>query len=150
MAEVAGQMGASIDASGQNVTLYVYREGLLQGVPGDNLLVYEVEVTNGQDIREFLYVDAHSGRIVNQISGIHEAGLDRKVSETSLANVIWEDSNGDPDPITAGWAGGTAQQVTDWQNEIDGAAESTLLPLCQHDGGRICFLRWPRRHHAHR
>ncbi|MGB3717449.1 MAG: M4 family metallopeptidase, partial [Candidatus Promineifilaceae bacterium] len=52
------------------------------------------------------------------------AGLDREVSETSLANVVWDESAGDPDPIPPGWAMGTAQQITDWQDEIDGARET--------------------------
>ncbi len=103
--------------------LIVFRTGLLQGVAGRDHLVYEVEVANAAvTIREFVYVDAHTGKVVEQITGIHHA-LDRKVSETSLANIVWQDSAGDPDPIPAGWAGGTAQQVTDWQNEIDGARE---------------------------
>ena len=33
----------------------------------------------------------------------------------------------DPDPIPAGWAGGTAQQVIDWNNEAAGAKETYNL-----------------------
>ena len=107
--------------------LMVYRDGLLKGIPGKDHLVYEVEVVNDDiSIREFVYVDAHTGQVINQITGIYHA-LDREVSETSLANVIWDESNGDPTIIPAGWAGGTAQQITDWQNEIDAAAESYYL-----------------------
>ena len=47
-------------------TLYVYRSGLAQGVPGENHLAWEVEITNGADVRELVYVDAHSGKIVNR------------------------------------------------------------------------------------
>ncbi len=50
-----------------------------------------------------------------------------KSPRNPLANVVWDESNGDPDPIPAGWAGGTAQQVTDWNNEIDGAKETYNL-----------------------
>ncbi len=104
--------------------LYVYRAGLFQRVAGPNHLVWEVEVVNQErTVREFRYVDAHFGKVVERITGIHEA-LDREVSETTLANVIWDESAGDPDPIPPGWAGGTAQQIIDWNDEIDGAKET--------------------------
>ena len=118
---------ASQDLAAVNNALYVFRTGLVQGVAGSDHLVYEVEVTNSdKSVREFVYVDAHSGAVVDQITGIFH-GLDREVSETTLANVVWDESNGDPYPIPAGWAGGNAQQVFDWQNEIDGAAETYNL-----------------------
>ncbi len=87
--------------------------------------MWEVEAVNaGRTVREFVYVDAHSGKVVDQITGIHEAhaGLWRQVSEQTLSNVVW--TEGDPDPIPAGWAGGSAQQIIDWQDEIDGSRES--------------------------
>ena len=111
--------------SAASTTLYVFRSGLLQGVPGRNHLVWEVEAVNAaRTVREFVYVDAHSGKVVDQITGIQEA-LSRDVSETSLGNIVWDE--GDPDPIPAGWSGGSAQQVTDWQDEIDGARETYNL-----------------------
>jgi Zn-dependent metalloprotease len=119
-----GLVNASNDLAVVGQMLYIYNDGLLQGNAGTNHLVYEVEVANSANtIREFVYVNAHTGAIVNQITGIHEA-LDRKVYESNLGNPIWEDSQSDPDPIPAGWAGGSTQQVTDWQNEIDAAAET--------------------------
>lgn len=128
---VSGQQGlrnVASDFEAAGAHLYVFRSGLLQGVAGTDHLVYEVEVVNSDlTAREFLYVDAHNGDIVDQISGIHHAlgDLDRTVSEVSLGNVVWQE--GDPDPIPGGWAGGDAQQVTDWQNEIDGARETYNL-----------------------
>ena len=122
--EMLGGKRAVVKLAVASSTLYVFRSGLVQGVAGTDHLVYEVEVVNpARTVREFVYVDAHSGKVIDQITGIHEA-LDRKVSETNLGNVIWEDSAGDPDPISSGWAGGTAQQVTDWNNEIDGTKET--------------------------
>ena len=108
-----------------NTTLYVFRSGLLQGIPGRNHLVWEVEVVNAaRSVREFVYVDAHYGKVVDQITGIREA-LNRDVSETSLGNVVW--TEGDPNPIPAGWSGGSAQDIIDWQDEIDGAEETYNL-----------------------
>jgi cysteine-rich repeat protein len=122
---VAGQSELRIsshDLSAVGSELTVYRTGLIQRVDGKNHLVFEVEVADAAvTIREFVFVDARTGVVVDQISGIL-TGLDREVSEGSLANVIWVE--GDPDPIPAGWAGGSAQQVTDWQNEIDGTRET--------------------------
>ncbi len=119
--------GTRNDLESINTQLLVFRAGLLKGVPGENHLAYRIEVVNDtRTVREFVFVDAHSGKVLDQITGIFEA-LDRKVSETSLDNIVWEDSAGDPDPISAGWAGGTVQQVTDWQNEIDGAKETYNL-----------------------
>ena len=53
--------------------LMVFREGLLKGVPGANHLAYEVEVGNGTSVREFVYVDAHTGAKIDQITGIIDA-----------------------------------------------------------------------------
>ena len=58
--------------------LYIYRTGLTQGIPGENHLVWEIEVANNVDVREFVYVDAHSAKFVDQITGIYQA-LDRRV-----------------------------------------------------------------------
>lgn len=114
------QPGHALDAASS--ALYVFRSGLVRRIPGRDHLVYMVEVVNAaRTVREFVFVDAHFGKVIDQITGVHDA-LTRDVSETSLGNVVW--SEGDPDPISSGWSGGSAQQVADWQNEIDGAAES--------------------------
>ncbi|MDX2418542.1 MAG: M4 family metallopeptidase, partial [Xanthomonadales bacterium] len=66
------------DFSAVSTNLMVFRAGLLQGVPGLNHLAYEVEVTNaGPSVREFVYVDAHNGTVIDQITGIYDA-LDRR------------------------------------------------------------------------
>jgi Zn-dependent metalloprotease len=54
-------------------TLMVYREGLAKGVEGANHLAWQVEVGNRVDVREFVYVDAHTGKVIDTIAGIHEA-----------------------------------------------------------------------------
>ena len=62
---------AAIRAQGSQ--LYVFREGLVQGVPGPNRLVWEVVVGNGGEVREFVYVDAHTAKIVDQYTGTPDA-----------------------------------------------------------------------------
>ena len=68
--------------------------------------MYEVTVSDAANIREFVYVDAHTGQIIDQITGIHD--INRQVSENTLSNVVWVE--GDDNPIPAGWAGGNASQ----------------------------------------
>ena len=53
--------------------LLVFREGLARGVPGATHLAYEVEVGNRRNVREFVYVDAHSGKVIDQITGVYDA-----------------------------------------------------------------------------
>ncbi|MFO1467806.1 MAG: M4 family metallopeptidase [Steroidobacteraceae bacterium] len=59
--------------SARNSRLLVFREGLAKGVPGPDHLAYEVEVGDGARVREFVYVDAHTGKIIDRISGIYDA-----------------------------------------------------------------------------
>jgi Zn-dependent metalloprotease len=54
------------------VAVYVYRQGLAQGVPGENLLAWEIEVTDGAGVRQLVYVDAHSGKVIDSVSGIRD------------------------------------------------------------------------------
>ncbi len=79
-AEEAGA-AALRDVSGATAVrssrLVIFREGLAKGVPGDNHLAYEVEVGNGADVREFVFVDAHTGKVIDRFSGIQDA-LDRR------------------------------------------------------------------------
>ena len=129
---------SSTNVQAQNDHLYIFHTGLLQGIAGEAHLVYEIEVANSdRSIREFVYVNAHEGRIIEQITGIHE--IEREVSEGSLANVVWDEGNGDPNPIPAGWAGGTAQQVIDWQNEVDGAGETYNLFASMTSGSYLSY-----------
>ena len=64
-----GAAGASVVGS----RLLVFREGLAKGVPGADHLAWEVEVGNGSDVREFVYVDAHNGKVIDRISGVNDA-----------------------------------------------------------------------------
>jgi Zn-dependent metalloprotease len=50
--------------------LVVFREGLLRGRPGANRLAWEVEVGDGKAVREFVYMDANTGKFIDQISGV--------------------------------------------------------------------------------
>ena len=100
--DVAARVGEAIGIEAMNPTLYVFRTNLARGVPGTNHLVWEVEVGNGKDVREFVYVDAHKGGIVDRITGIHEE-IHRRVYDQGFGDefLVWEEGDpvpyGDPD-----------------------------------------------------
>lgn len=79
--------------------LYVFNKGLARGIPSANYLVYEVEVRNDTDVREFLFVDAHTGVLVEQYTGIAHA-IDRVVYEDNISNVVWEEGDAFPGALT--------------------------------------------------
>ena len=80
-------------------TLYVFPKGLVQGYVTSTYLVYEVEVRNELDVREFIYVDAHTGHIVEQFTGMAHA-LDRKVYENNTSNLVWQEGDALPGALT--------------------------------------------------
>ena len=73
-------------------TLYVFPKGLVEGHVVSHHLVYEVEVRNDIDVREFLFIDAHSGQLVEQFTGIAHA-LDRRLYEDNTGNLIWQEGD---------------------------------------------------------
>ena len=103
-----------INFSGSELTikknqLYVFKKGLVQGYSGKIHLVYRIEVSNQVDVREFLFIDAHDGSLVEQFTGIAHA-LDRILYEENTSTTVW--SEGDALP-------GTLDQ---WQqNEVEAA-----------------------------
>lgn len=77
-------------------TLYIFQKGLAQGYNGPKFLVYEVEVRNDADVREFLFIDAHNGQLVEQFKGMHN--ISRKLYETSISapNLKWNEGDAFP------------------------------------------------------
>ena len=79
--------------------LYVFQKGLAQGFKGANYLVFEVEVRNDKDVREFVFVNAHDGTIVEQFTGMAHA-LDRIVYESNTGNTVWQEGDAFPGALT--------------------------------------------------
>ncbi len=96
----------------------VYRTGLARGIPGTNHLVWKMEVGDGAGIREFVFVDAHGGFVVDRINGIHE--IDRAIHHERFSNVIW--SEGDTLPFSDSTF--TTQQNNEVNELIDVSAET--------------------------
>jgi len=96
----------------QKSRLVIYREGLAQGVPGDNHLAYQVEVGNGADVREFVFVDAHTGKYIDQITGItdglHRRAYDGNGGDFAYVLTVWPEFpywvEGDAFPTASGEA----------------------------------------------
>ncbi len=95
-----------------NNSLFIFRKGLVQGFAGGNYLLYEVEASNGSHLREFVYVDAVKGGIVEQFPGTCEA-LSRKLYQGTTGTLIWQE--GDPFPGS----------LNSWQQSELNAAEDT-------------------------
>ncbi len=74
-------------------SLSIFPKNLVQGGVVTSYLAYEVEVTNKVDVREFLFIDAHTGELVEQFTGIHP--IDRKLYETNTnaANLKWKEGD---------------------------------------------------------
>ena len=78
-------------------TLYIFQKGMTQGYRDGQHLVYKIEVGNQVDVREFLFIDAHTSNIVEQYTGIAHA-IDRTLYLVDSSNIIWQE--GDPFPGT--------------------------------------------------
>jgi Zn-dependent metalloprotease len=88
------RFGEAVGIGETQPTLYVFRKNLARGISGTNHLVWEVEVGNGRTIREFVYVDAHKGGVVERISGIHET-IYRRVYDQGFGDdfLVWEEGD---------------------------------------------------------
>ena len=86
--------------------LLVFRSGLVQQVDGTDHLAYEIEV-EGTSVREFVYIDAHTGKVIDRYTGIHDA-IERRIHEPDFDDVvIWDE--GDTLPYSTGDSGNDDQ-----------------------------------------
>jgi Zn-dependent metalloprotease len=82
-----------------DTNLYLFQKGLIDNSFGATHLVYEVEVRNDADVREYVYVDALSGEITEQFTGMAHA-LDRIVYENNTSNIVWQEGDAFPGTLT--------------------------------------------------
>ncbi|GGB78728.1 hypothetical protein GCM10011325_02830 [Dyadobacter sediminis] len=75
--------------------LFVFQKGLVQGYAGNKHLVYELEVSNDQDVRELVYLDAHTKAVVEQIEGI--SYIKRRILDQDGVVTKWKEA----DPTTS-------------------------------------------------
>ncbi|MDR2205894.1 MAG: M4 family metallopeptidase [Flavobacteriaceae bacterium] len=76
--------------------LLIFPKGLAQGDIAMPYLAYHIEITNQNDVREFLFINAHTGELVEQFTGIHP--IDRRLYEvnTSPSNLVWQEGDAFP------------------------------------------------------
>jgi Zn-dependent metalloprotease len=121
------------DLGVRQARLLVYRQGLAKGVPGETQLAYEVEVTNGSSVREFVYVNAQTGKIIDQITGTPDQ-MNRRAFDAQ-----GQTAPGPNYPATPFWVEGQPfpTGVTEADNMI--AASGDVYGLFQQTFGRDSY-----------
>ncbi|WP_452222423.1 M4 family metallopeptidase [Lacinutrix salivirga] len=79
--------------------LVIYPKGLIQNKTIINHLAYYIEVRNNVDVREYVFIDAHTGNLIEQFTGIAHA-LDRVVYEGNTSTVVWQEGDVFPGDLT--------------------------------------------------
>jgi len=111
--------------------LVIFHDGVIWGRKGDAHLTWRLEVTDSVGVREILFVDAHDGRLLEQISGIEH--IQRLVYENRGGNLVWQE--GDPLPYS-----GSGPVRDDEINNLIEVAEQTYNTFANISGGS--FLSW--------
>jgi Zn-dependent metalloprotease len=70
--------------------LVVYRMGAVKGEAGTAVLAHQVEVSNGTNVRDAVFVDATTGKVFNRYS-MTDTALERHLYETDLSNEVWHE-----------------------------------------------------------
>lgn len=90
---------SNVDLFAQKSTLYVFPKGIERGIMTSKKLVYEVEVRNNTDVREYLFINAHDGSLTEQFTGMAHA-MDRIVYENNTGNIVWQEGDALPGGLT--------------------------------------------------
>ena len=133
MKRVAADLGRPARLATAKPTLMVYRQGLAQGVPGSNHLAWEVVVGNGVDVRDFVYVDAHSGKVIDKVAGIHDA-KNRRAFDSQGAT-----APGPNYPAAPFWVEGQGFPTGNIEADNMIAASSEIYDLFKNAFGRDSF-----------
>ena len=72
--------------------LMIYPKGLIEGFVVSHHLVYRLEIRNNVEVREFLFIDAQTGNLIEQITGIAHA-IDRRLYENNFGNLVWQEGD---------------------------------------------------------
>jgi Zn-dependent metalloprotease len=133
VARVIADIGRQTTLLTSQPTLMIYREGLAKGVEGANHLVWYVEVGNRVDVRDFVFVSAHTGKVVDKISGIHEAKK-RRAFDAVNANQPGPNYPGNPF-----WVEGAPFPTGNVEADNMIAASSEIYDLFKNAFGRDSF-----------
>ena len=106
IAKVNEVLKPTMAVSARRTQLMVFQAGLAQGVDLGTHLVWEIEVGNGKNVREFVFVDAHNGKVVDQITGTPDSLYRRAYDGQNLPGVppsypddpFWKEGDAFPTP----------------------------------------------------
>ena len=81
--------------------LIIFPKNLMQGGIVTPYLAYQIEVTNKKDVREYIFINAHTGELVEQFTGVHP--IDRKLYETNTTatNLKWKEGDAFPGTLSS-------------------------------------------------
>jgi bacillolysin len=81
--------------------LLIFPKNLMQGGIVTPYLAYKIEVTNKKDVREYVFINAHTGELVEQFTGIHP--IDRRLYETNTnaTNLKWKEGDVFPGTLSS-------------------------------------------------
>ena len=107
----------NINTSGAEISVHksellIYPKGKISGHFEANYLTYYIELRNNVDVREYLFVDAYSGEIIEQFTGMPHA-INRIVYEENTSNIVWQEGDALPGALTI-WQ----------QNEVNASAHT--------------------------
>ena len=106
--------------------LVVYRMGLVRGVEGTSQLAYKVEVTNRANVRDMVFLEANTGKVLNRYSMATDA-LHRVLFEASGTppNInltkVWEEGDTFPGSLN-----GEQQNLVTFSGQSYGIFSSTF------------------------
>jgi Zn-dependent metalloprotease len=112
-------------------SLVVFNDGAIWGRHGDDHLVWEIVATDHALVRERLFIDAHTSRVVEQISEVED--ITRRIYEYNGSNLVWDE--GDPLPYS-GSGPGRDEEI----NNLIEVAEQTYTTFLHLSGGD--FVSW--------
>jgi Zn-dependent metalloprotease len=102
-AERVALKGAAQGVAVKGTQLLIYRENLAHGLPGENHLAYEVELSDGETVHEYVYVDAHSAVKIDTIQAANDATISVYDSAGDVSTPVFsgtqESTYSDSDPI---------------------------------------------------
>ena len=132
LALIAKQHGvAPSDLRIGSTELVVFNDGAIWGRPGANHLAWQTVVTDDAMIRERLFVDAVTSRVLEQISEVEN--ITRRIYEHNGGSLVWQE--GDPLP----YEGSGAERDPEINNLITVAAQ-TYYTFINLSGGD--FVSW--------
>ena len=80
--------------------LKYFKKGLVYNQSGENHLVYHLEVRNDANVREYLFIDGHTGKLVQQFTGMPHA-MHRRIYEGDLSTEVWNEGDAFPGSLTS-------------------------------------------------